>query len=150
MRFFHNIKRPQWPLVDHRSRNGLDNQDTNIRDGSGGANQRDNAKSSNHSSVTGVCYHRRDKGWRASLMHNGELYQKFFPGPHDNTSEAFHAACEWRATEAEKWATEMAAARPECRPMDVVFFVCEPLSSLPRPTNGCPLLRQALRLGSER
>ncbi len=96
-KYYHALKRPEWPLVDHHpNRNGLDNRSVNLRDGSEGANQRNmSMHSDNTSEVTGVSYYNRDKCWIAEIGKKGSKYgfkRKTYLGPHDKNHESFHAA----------------------------------------------------------
>jgi hypothetical protein len=87
--------RLDWPVVDHNNRDGLDNRRANLRDGSGGLNQKNKAKQKNTSGVTGVA-HRADRDrWHAYIQIEGMLHQMYFPGAEDD-EEAKNAAIAWR------------------------------------------------------
>ncbi len=94
--------RLDWPVVDHINRNGLDNRRANLRDGSGGLNQKNKAKQRNNTSgITGVA-HRADRGrWHAYIQIEGVLHQTYFLGAEDD-EEAKNAAIAWRKAKAEE------------------------------------------------
>ncbi len=99
---FHNLKHPEWPEVDHYSkipdenRNGLDNRDKHLRDGSGGINQGNRPLSSNNTSgVNGVFYNVTSKIWFVAFTTNGtRCPYRAYPGPNDKTHPSYRAACE--------------------------------------------------------
>lgn len=59
--------------IDHINRNKLDNCLKNLREVSQSCNLKNSKLSkSNKSGVKGVCWNKRDKGWRASIYDNGK------------------------------------------------------------------------------
>ncbi len=100
-KLFHGFKCPDWPIVDHfseipeQNRNGLDNRSKHLRDGSGGVNAINcRRRKDNTSDETGVCYHKKSKGWHVQLTHNRIRFPgKLFPGPKDKTHLSYHEAC---------------------------------------------------------
>ena len=59
--------------VDHRNRNGLDNQRRNLRDCSNGQNSMNQRKRRDgvSSKFKGVCWHKRDRKFQADIRLNG-------------------------------------------------------------------------------
>src|SRR5258706_1121991 len=59
--------------VDHRNRNGLDNQRENLRDCSNGQNTMNQKKRRDgvSSKYKGVCWHKRDRKFQADIKLNG-------------------------------------------------------------------------------
>ena len=105
---FHRLKCPDWPIVDHfseipeQNRNGLDNRSKHLRNGSGGVNAINcRRRKDNTSDETGVCYHKKSKGWYVQLTHNGIRFpDKIFPGPKDKTHPSYHEACAYARKQA--------------------------------------------------
>jgi len=105
---FHRQIHPEWPMVDHRNRDGLDNRRANLRDGSlpatpqSGSINTNNCRvpANNTSGVVGVHYDSHRKGWVATWRVDKIPKKREFPGPNDQTHPSFHAACEWRAARA--------------------------------------------------
>lgn len=59
-------------IIDHKNRNGLDNRKYNLRE----CTNKENAQNLSVSSISstgirGVCYHKRDKSWRAKIKVDG-------------------------------------------------------------------------------
>ena len=76
---FHRLVLPEIDIVDHRDGNGLDNRKKNLRDGSDGVNQNNQALHNNNTSGTnGVYFNKRDKGWCARWRENGQNTSKYF------------------------------------------------------------------------
>jgi len=108
-KYFHNFKCPDWPKVDHYSeikkqnRNGLDNRNKHLRDGSGGVNE-GNCKlySSNTSGASGVDYYDRNKCWRVrdQTVTRARFRPMYFHGPKDKTHPSYHAACAYQREQA--------------------------------------------------
>ena len=70
---FHRLVLTGVDIVDHRNGNGLDNRKKNLRDGSGGVNNNNQAqRDDNTSGITGVCFDKRDKTWYARWSENGK------------------------------------------------------------------------------
>lgn len=60
--------------IDHKGRNGLNNQRYNIRDSTGKQNQENRGLNKNNKSgVKGVDFHKASDMWRATIRHNGKL-----------------------------------------------------------------------------
>jgi len=110
VKYFHSLKCPDWPEVDHFSesseenRNGLDNRGKHLRDGSGGVNNSNRRlQKNNKSGVNGVSYHDRGKYWYVRIEHNKTLCaEKKFYGPEDKTDPSYHAACVYQREQAKK------------------------------------------------
>jgi hypothetical protein len=76
---FHRLVLPDVDIVDHRNRNGLDNRKKNLRDGSDGVNQNNQALLSNNTSgVNGVYFNKTNKRWCATWCENGVQTSKWF------------------------------------------------------------------------
>jgi len=101
-KLFHSFKRPDWPMVDHINRNGLDNRSKHLRDGSGGVNQENcRPRKDNKSGVNGGYYHNCSLAWFGYITINKK--KEFSPpyhGPEDKTHPSFLEACEWRRVKA--------------------------------------------------
>lgn len=71
----HKLLAPQWSKIDHADGNGLNNQENNLRDGSGARNNRNQrGKRTSVSGYKGVSIHQshgRRPRWRARIRHNG-------------------------------------------------------------------------------
>ncbi len=62
--------------IDHKDRDGLNNQRKNLRFCTHGQNKMNSTKRTNGSSIyKGVCWHKRDKRWRAKITLNGKQKQ---------------------------------------------------------------------------
>jgi hypothetical protein len=82
---FHRQVRPDWEIIDHINRDGLDNRRRNLRDGGGGVNSRNTRMQRNNKScVTGVSYSVKAKRWIATWMVEGKNHSKYFPGEQDD------------------------------------------------------------------
>ncbi|MCX6035003.1 MAG: Fis family transcriptional regulator [Chloroflexi bacterium] len=79
--------------LDHRDRNGLNNQVTNLRPATGTLNNANTGVTSrNRSGFRGVSFFRRDGTWRASIRHNGEWrHLGYYPGTEAGKIEAARA-----------------------------------------------------------
>ena len=74
---FHRLVLPDVDIVDHR--NGLDNRKKNLRDGSDGVNQNNQAlRDDNTSGTNGVSFDKTNKGWRAQWYENGVQRSMYF------------------------------------------------------------------------
>ena len=95
---FHRLVLPEIDIVDHRNGNGLDNRKKNLRDGSGGVNQNNQALLiTNTSGTTGVFFDEPNKRWRAQWSENGKLKSKSFYGKNYGSDEkAKQKAIEYR------------------------------------------------------
>jgi len=68
----HNMIAVQWTKVDHRNHDGLDNQRSNLRDGSGARNDYNRRPNVNSSSqYQGVCWNKKHTKWLARITING-------------------------------------------------------------------------------
>ena len=76
---FHRLIYPEYSIIDHINRNGLDNRRKNLRDGSNCVNQNNMPISStNTSGKTGVSFDKSCNRWRAYWEENGETKIKNF------------------------------------------------------------------------
>ena len=76
---FHRLVLPEVDIVDHRNGKTLDNRKKNLRDGSGGVNQNNQALLSNNTSgANGIHFDEPNKRWRAAWYENGKLKSKSF------------------------------------------------------------------------
>ena len=76
---FHRLVLPDVDIVDHINRNGLDNRKKNLRDGSEGVNQNNQALFiTNTSGTTGVFFDKTQKRWTATWYKNGVQRSKWF------------------------------------------------------------------------
>lgn len=69
----HQFIMPGFPKIDHRDRNGLNNQQHNLRPASSSSNQQNRIKKQNNptSKFKGVCWATGSKRWQADIGHNG-------------------------------------------------------------------------------
>ena len=76
---FHRLVLPDADIVDHKHGNTLDNRKKNLRDGSDGVNQNNQAMYDNNTSGTnGVSFDETGQRWCASWFENGIQQQKYF------------------------------------------------------------------------
>ena len=76
---FHRLVLTDVDIVDHRNGNGLDNRKKNLRDGSGGVNENNQAlRDDNTSGTNGVYFDETNKSWRATWYENGKQQYKYF------------------------------------------------------------------------
>ena len=77
---FHRLVLPDVDIVDHKDGNGLDNRKKNLRDGSDGVNQNNQAlRDDNTSGTTGISFLKRHKSWYAQWYENGKRKSMSFP-----------------------------------------------------------------------
>ena len=70
---FHRLVVTGVDIVDHKNRNGLDNRKKNLRDGSDGVNNNNQAqRDDNISGITGIFFDKTGKRWRATWYENGK------------------------------------------------------------------------------
>ena len=76
---FHRLVLTGVDIVDHRNGNGLDNRKKNLRDGSGGVNNNNQAlHNTNTSGINGVHFDETGKRWVAQWHENGIQQHKWF------------------------------------------------------------------------
>ena len=76
---FHKIVLPDVDIVSHKNGNGLDNRKKNLRDGSDGVNNNNQAlRNTNTSGTTGVSFDEAGQGWIASWCENGVRKSMWF------------------------------------------------------------------------
>ena len=76
---FHRLVLTGVDIVDHRNGNGLDNRKKNLKDGSDGVNQNNQAlRDDNTSGTNGVSFDKTNKGWRAQWYENGVQRSMYF------------------------------------------------------------------------
>ena len=77
--YFHRLVVTEVDIVDHKNRNGLDNRKKNLRDGSDGVNNNNQAlRNTNTSGTTGVSFDKPSKSWGATWYENGVRQYKYF------------------------------------------------------------------------
>ena len=77
--YFHRLVLTGVDIVDHRNGNGLDNRKKNLKDGSDGVNQNNQAlRDDNTSGTNGVSFDKTNKGWRAQWYENGVQRSMYF------------------------------------------------------------------------
>jgi hypothetical protein len=96
---FHRLLLPQFPVIDHINRDGLDNRLCNLRDGSGFVNARNQSmRKDNDSGKTGVHYAKPRKAWIVQYSLNGLRKWKQFSEFKHGPDEAKRLAIEFRKT----------------------------------------------------
>ena len=77
--YFHRLVLTGVDIVDHKYGNGLDNRKKNLRDGSDGVNQNNNALQDNNTSGTnGVSFNKTQQRWCASWYEDVIQQYKYF------------------------------------------------------------------------
>ncbi len=69
---FHTLLFPNWKMVDHINRNGLDNRKNNLRDGTNINNTNQTKRKDNTSGKVGVHYSEYDKCWHVQWYENNK------------------------------------------------------------------------------
>jgi len=83
---------PKGMETDHIDGNGLNNQRKNLRICTHSQNQHNRGKyDCNKSGYKGVCWHKKDKKWRASIKNNGKV---IFLGRYNSKVEAYKVYCD--------------------------------------------------------
>lgn len=80
--------------TDHRNGDGLDNRRSNLREATAGENGRNRRiDRDNTSGFKGVCWHKRDRRWQASIRVGGRSprHLGYFPTP-EEAARAYDAA----------------------------------------------------------
>lgn len=72
----HKLILPQFTIVDHKNRDGLDNRRINLRNGKGSLNRVNTGKRKNTSSqYIGVSWNKNSQKWRATITVSGRHHQ---------------------------------------------------------------------------
>lgn len=80
---FHNLIHPEWSMIDHINRSGLDNREINLKQTTSKENLLNcRLRTNNTSGYNGISYDKR--GWRFYYYENNKHKSKFFKGSKDN------------------------------------------------------------------
>jgi hypothetical protein len=83
-KLFHRLIHPEWKIIDHINREGCDNRECNLRDGSGGINQRNcRLQKDNTSGINAISYEIKQKRWRFHWWEGKKQNVKNFKNKHD-------------------------------------------------------------------